>query len=129
VDEERENDRVACPNDLCTGALDREGRCGTCEMVFAQYARREDVTEAAASVAEEASDPAAMPEARAIRADGEEPATEASQEVEGAASDETEASDEVERVCCPDDLCTGVIGADGRCGTCGRSEAQAPEEQ
>jgi hypothetical protein len=25
-----------------------------------------------------------------------------------------------ERICCPDELCTGIIGKDGKCGTCGK---------
>jgi hypothetical protein len=35
-----------------------------------------------------------------------------------ARSDETDLD---ARVPCPDETCVGIIGADGRCGTCGRS--------
>lgn len=126
MDEETESNRVACPNDLCTGALDRDGRCGTCAMVFAQYARPESAAEPAESDAEASSDPAAMPEAPAVSDEGDAPSDEAREARE--AGEEGEAREEGERVCCPDDLCTGAIGADGRCGTCGRSELVAPEE-
>jgi hypothetical protein len=39
--------------------------------------------------------------------------------VESITDEESEESSE--RVCCPDDLCTGALGPDGVCGTCGRS--------
>jgi hypothetical protein len=37
----------------------------------------------------------------------------------------TEAFDPTRRKLCPDGTCIGVIGDDGRCGECGRTEAQA----
>jgi len=37
----------------------------------------------------------------------------------------TEAFDPTRRKLCPDGTCIGVIGEDGRCGECGRTEAQA----
>ncbi len=33
--------------------------------------------------------------------------------------------DPARRKLCPDGACVGVIGADGRCGVCGRTEAEA----
>jgi len=37
----------------------------------------------------------------------------------------TEGFDPTRRKLCPDGTCIGVIGDDGRCGECGRTEAQA----
>jgi hypothetical protein len=38
---------------------------------------------------------------------------------------ETDVFDPTRRRLCADGACVGVIGADGRCGECGRTEAQA----
>jgi hypothetical protein len=120
-----EPERICCPDDLCVGALDETGRCGTCGARFAQYARARGEDSGASSelpVAHEAT------EASGARDGGEREAG-----VERQRFDEDEASlaedregeareDEAlrDRVCCPDDLCTGVIGEGGVCGTCGR---------
>lgn len=104
---EESGERVCCPDDLCIGALDHEGRCGECARVFAQYARAQHVHEGSERedseredserefVSETPGDPAAYREAPAM--------------------------EELERECCDDDLCTGALGPDGVCGTCGRS--------
>jgi hypothetical protein len=40
-------------------------------------------------------------------------------------SQETESFDPTRRKLCPDGACVGVIGDDGRCRVCGRTEAEA----
>ncbi len=118
--DDESNERVACPNDLCTGALDHEGRCGTCDMVFAQYARaeqhekREDEPNEARRE-EEPEDEPKETERESVPAAYRAPS----------APVERDSSDE--RQCCDDDLCTGALGPDGVCGTCGRSSIKAPE--
>jgi hypothetical protein len=124
-DEDEVEERVCCPDDLCTGALDRTGRCGTCERTFAQYARGEAVGEEVAQThAPDAAGDVARDEVSRAEPDEGEVARDEGAE-DGATSESSEdaagESREDERVCCPDDLCTGVIGADGRCGTCGRA--------
>lgn len=112
-----EDERVACPDDVCTGALDHEGRCGTCERVFAQYARA-----AVSAVAdEERTDEARTDEEGADeeRSDEDDPQREAGAGMRDFVPSEPD--DEDERQCCDDDLCTGALGPDGVCGTCGRS--------
>ena len=107
-----EDERVACPDDVCTGALDHEGRCGTCERVFAQYAR---------AAVSERTDEARTDEARTDeeRADEDDPQRESGAGMRDFVPSEPDGDDE--RQCCDDDLCTGALGPDGVCGTCGRS--------
>ncbi|MBL8682089.1 MAG: hypothetical protein JNK05_23175 [Myxococcales bacterium] len=117
VDSSESDERVCCPDDLCTGALDSSGLCGTCGRLFSQYARsaRDDANEARAEAnegdRERGSSPAdAMPEAAELR------------------SMETENADEAdERVCCPNDTCTGALDREGVCGTCGQKATSASE--
>ena len=93
-DVDRNDDREPCPDDLCTGIIGEDGRCGVCGR------RREG----------------GPPKEAPRRAPEEAEAGDA--EVEIVAG---EPGDEEERVPCPDELCTGIIGGDGRCGVCGRS--------
>jgi hypothetical protein len=109
--------RVCCPDDLCTGALDAHGRCGTCGRSFdparesvARHVAPEDVQDLAREGVSGPDEPSAARVAPAV--DAEAIGVEA-------ALDRAD-PDEGERVCCPDDLCTGALDALGRCGTCGR---------
>lgn len=110
------DERVACPDDVCTGALDHEGRCGTCERVFAQYARSEEEGSEEEGSDEESSEEESSEEESSDEGDP--------QREHGAGMRDfvpSEPDGEDERECCDDDLCTGALGPDGVCGTCGRS--------
>lgn len=124
AEREATDERVCCPDDLCTGALDHEGRCGVCERVFAQYARSEPVTSAVEaseeSEASEASEESAVSEDGEVESGAEYP----SAYREAPPTEEIES----ERECCDDDLCTGALGPDGVCGTCGRSSIKLKSE-
>lgn len=111
------DERVACPDDVCTGALDHEGRCGTCERVFSQYARGAGEE---SRVAEERTEEERTEEERADeeRSDEGDPQREVGAGMRDFVPSEP---DDDERECCDDDLCTGALGRDGVCGTCGRS--------
>jgi hypothetical protein len=94
-------DRVPCPDELCTGLVGPEGRCGTCGLAVAG-----------------AASPAIGANAGPAAATEEPPLA----ETLAPATDESEAAPSPdERVLCPDELCTGILGADARCGTCGRA--------
>jgi hypothetical protein len=116
------NDRVCCPDDLCTGILNESGTCGTCDRTYAQYARTpktpatlaptqadsvDGVADVGASVEQDAArahkDPTALP-------------PQALDHVEDGAG---QASLLEDRVLCDDEMCVGIIGPDGTCGTCG----------
>lgn len=91
--------RVLCPDDACTGTVGPDRRCKLCGTVY-----EGPETPGEASGRRE-TPPVAPPPADA-------PA------VSGASSDG--GGVEEDRVCCPDDACTGVIGPDGKCGVCGK---------
>ena len=105
LDVDRNEDREPCPDDLCTGIIGDDGRCGVCGRLREGRPPREASRRAPEEA--EAGD--------AGRAEGQEDA-----EVEIVAG---ESGDEEDRVPCPDDLCTGIIGEDGRCGICGRAKS------
>lgn len=115
------HDRVCCPDDFCTGILDQNGTCGTCDRTYSQYA---------SSANKPAPHDESPEENQAVAVDTRQDTDEANESAE--ASTSTEVSSETrsmedfspdDRIVCPDDMCTGVIGPDGHCGTCGISGA------
>ena len=89
--------RVLCADDACIGTIGADRRCKLCGK---PYEGAEPLSEGAPAAA----DP---------------PAQAAAEEASAAATTEAP-PDPDERRCCPDDACTGIIGADGKCGTCGK---------
>lgn len=118
-DERRESDdepfnpakRELCPDGMCTGVLGPDGRCKVCGRPGAGGAKAADP------------DGAVAPKAAAVERPAEEWRPRA---VPGAVpgAGEAAAADHPdwvrERVPCADGMCTGIIGRNGRCGTCGR---------
>lgn len=103
-------ERIPCADEMCIGILDARGVCGTCGRVGEVSSIERAADEDAAGVdAAEASE---------LTAPADEP-VEASAPVSDVVSEE--AVDPEERVPCVDEMCTGIIGADGRCGTCGKA--------
>jgi len=104
------DERPLCPDGACVGLIGDDGRCGTCGRAGAAPAPR-----APKAQVEAPTEPAT------------EPAAERPQEPTVAADEAVDASpgeaDPDARVPCDDGTCTGVLGADGRCGTCGRPAA------
>ena len=103
--------RVPCVDDMCTGVLDARGVCGTCGKVGDASLIEKVANEDASGV-----DAA---EAEALRAG--EADTELSAESSASDEDVIPGEHDVDaRVLCIDDMCTGIIGTDGACGTCGK---------
>ncbi len=101
-------DRELCPDELCTGVIGEDGRCGTCGRMREGQAPPKKTAAAASD---------------ALDDDVEVERGEEDEEREGGELEEpaeSAAYDPDERIPCPDDLCTGIMGPDGRCGTCGR---------
>jgi hypothetical protein len=102
------DDRIPCPDDMCTGVLGPDGACGTC-------GRRGDPdsvarARAAASTSEsEHSDDLSGEDRDAAAA-----------ALSGDSSSASTSGDDEERRPCADEMCTGILDASGRCGTCGR---------
>ncbi len=88
-------ERVLCSDDSCIGLVGADGRCKVCGT---RYTGDETIPADDMLVKE-------MAEATLDAVD-ETPSP--------------EPADEAERVCCSDDTCIGVIGEDGKCGTCGK---------
>ena len=87
--------RVLCPDEACIGVIGPDRKCKVCG---AEYTGDEPIGDEAA-----AATPATPAE--------EQPAAE---------SELRPSADPDERVCCSDEACIGIIGADGKCGTCGK---------
>jgi len=87
--------RVLCSDGACIGTVGPDGRCKVCGAV---YQGDEPPPRDGDGAADDPPLPAVDPPPNA-------PAP---------------AHDPDERVCCTDECCTGIIGPDGRCGTCGR---------
>jgi hypothetical protein len=92
--------RRLCPDGSCVGLLDESGRCKECGQV------------AGAGRAATPAVPLASPAPPEARPEGDG---------DGAPFDPA-------RRLCADGSCVGVIGADGRCGVCGRTGASLDEE-
>ena len=108
--EETSDERIPCDSDTCTGILDARGACGTC-------GRRGDRAPRGPAIGEDAPEGVDGDDA----ADEPEAAANLPAEAVAKAPDETPSGpDDGERVPCPVDTCIGIIGTDGRCGTCGR---------
>ncbi|MFO0607414.1 MAG: hypothetical protein U0324_29890 [Polyangiales bacterium] len=107
------DDRVPCPDGACTGVLGPDGRaCGTC----GRAGERPPIASAATS---ETPAPVTPAPTDADRDAALEANPEAILESAAAAT----SADGDERVPSRRRSCTGVIGPDGRCGTCGRRAA------
>jgi hypothetical protein len=97
-------DRILCSDGACIGLVGPDGRCKVCGKEYL------------------GDEPLPPVEPRDQPAETSEPLRSPDQGDRGAdGHDSTDATDPDERVCCPDDMCVGIIGPDGRCGTCGRS--------
>jgi len=88
--------RVLCPDDACIGVIGPDRRCKVCGT---PYEGKEPIGDEAGGSRAEPVD---------------------SDEAPAAASEIGPATDPDERVCCSDDACVGIIGPDGKCGTCGK---------
>ena len=113
LSQDRDADRIPCPDDMCTGILDEHGACGTC-------GRRGDgaVREARADVVSEKVREGAH--ADSVSAADETPVAAEISNVSDAIGDAVVSGDD--RVPCSDEMCVGVMGENGRCGTCGRND-------
>jgi len=94
-------DRVLCSDEACIGTVGPDGKCKVCGLEYTgdePLPGTEGATPASdAKPEEESSEPGECDEAAA-----------------------SAPSDPDERICCPDEACIGIIGPDGKCGTCGR---------
>jgi hypothetical protein len=90
--------RVLCSDESCIGVVGPDGKCKVCNL---EYQGDEPLTATGDDLRPSQSD-------------------ELHQTVEAPVSKDVPAPGPGERVCCSDDACIGIVGPDGRCGTCGK---------
>jgi len=98
--------RVLCGDDSCIGTIGPDKRCKVCGRPY----------EGDVEIASGAPAPATSGADDDARPDGPVTAT---------AQDPPRGEASVERTCCPDDACIGIIGPSGACGICGKSHPKA----
>jgi hypothetical protein len=91
VDELDLEHREVCPDGRCVGVIGEDDRCGVCGTA----------RDGGPAVPEDA------PPAVAVSVPSADEAEAIAEEIDA-------------RVLCPDGRCVGIIGPNGRCGTCGR---------
>ncbi|HEY3357046.1 MAG TPA: hypothetical protein VGQ83_27600 [Polyangia bacterium] len=100
--------RRLCPDDTCTGLIGPDGKCKICGAVSP------DGPPPAASAAPARAGAPEKPSGEPIGEPADEPAGDAT-----APSGEAAEYDPDERILCPDDTCTGLVGPDRKCKVCG----------
>jgi hypothetical protein len=95
-------DRILCEDDTCIGLIGPDGKCKVCGRIY----------EGAAPLPHKKEKDAELPE-KVDLSSGDE--------ISKDTLSQMEPLDEEERILCPDDTCIGIIGPDGKCGTCGKS--------
>lgn len=96
--------RVLCSDDMCIGTIGPDGRCQTCG---GEYRGDEPLPTML---------PAGTPAPFDVAAEPAGPLHELESPIEAPPFDPDE------RICCPDDMCIGIIGENGQCGTCGKNQ-------
>ncbi|HUT78018.1 MAG TPA: hypothetical protein VM285_10045 [Polyangia bacterium] len=97
-------DRVLCSDDACIGVVGPDGLCRVCGQRYQGDAPLPGSGAGSAETARDSSEAPVPGESTVASPPDAEPAW-----------------DPNERIPCADDACIGIIGRDGRCGTCGRS--------
>jgi len=112
--------RELCSDGMCVGVIGKDGRCKVCGRPRDDAVPAEKPSPGPGG-ASEGGRPLAVPSAEDERGGA------------GASPGDAEAAEpgwpdfERTRVPCSDDLCTGIIGRNGRCGTCGKPWSRSRE--
>ena len=93
-------DRILCSDGMCIGVIGPDGRCGECAKPYEGDEPLPDFD--SAPVREIAEDDGPLPP------------------LDTPDSGSSDAIDPADRICCSDETCIGIIGDNGKCGTCGR---------
>jgi hypothetical protein len=113
-------ERVLCVDGACIGVVGRDGKCKICGTPHPDGppAASSPVSPASTEKAEQSpeGEPVANEDQAAADDDGE------------AGTGTEDPLDFSKRVLCSDGTCTGVIGKDGRCRTCGKPYTGEPED-
>lgn len=99
------DDRILCTDGTCVGVIGADGRCGVCKKIY------------------EGDEP--LPAGTGAQSRVDEPLLEDPVLV-GRDDSSSVPDDPDQRILCDDDACIGIIGPDGKCGTCGRPSSKVP---
>ncbi len=99
-------DRILCSDGSCIGVVGPDRLCKLCGKLY------EGVEQV----------PQGEPTAETDEDEPGDPLEETSDQASDQASDQEAGDplDPLDRVCCSDETCIGIIGSDGKCGTCGK---------
>jgi hypothetical protein len=100
-------DRILCPDGACIGLIGSDGRCKVCGKLY-----EGDEPLVNENIVENADQPD-LP-------DDIGPMNSEIQALKKELDEQDSQENELERFCCSDDTCIGIIGKDGKCGTCGK---------
>jgi hypothetical protein len=123
------SNRRPCPDEMCTGILGPDGRCGTCGRTAGNGADppavdRGDDEPCDCGHEHDGGDDEPCDCGHEHDGGDDEPC-DCGHEHDGGGEDDGPVEPLGDparvRVPCGDDMCTGILGADGRCGTCGRT--------
>jgi hypothetical protein len=104
-------DRVPCSDDMCVGIIGDNGRCGVCGKPGTPPARTESThPEHPHDDLHQTSGAPAAPSEHEDR--GED---------DGDGEEAADTAGDDERVPCLDDMCVGILSAERKCGTCGKT--------
>ena len=101
-------DRILCSDGACIGLVGADGLCKVCGKAY-----EGDVSLLKKNTANTLDEAAQSDDTGPTDGEIEDLKKELIER------DLRETNDE-ERICCPDDMCIGIIGKDGKCGTCGK---------
>lgn len=110
--------RELCSDGMCVGVIGKDGRCKVCGKPGSGGAPGAERSSDAGGEAPGGWRPAAVPVGEEEGSGAEEKAE--AEEGGGVPPEAGKPDFERTRVPCSDDMCTGIIGRSGRCGTCGK---------
>jgi hypothetical protein len=100
-------DRILCSDGACIGLVGSDGRCKVCGE---RYEGGEPLVNESTPENVEQPD---LP-------DDVGPMNNEIQALKKELEEQDSQENELDRMCCSDDTCIGIIGKDGKCGTCGK---------
>ncbi|MBI5489096.1 MAG: hypothetical protein HY905_17305 [Deltaproteobacteria bacterium] len=112
--------RELCPDGLCVGVIGPDGRCKVCGKPGAGGPKPGPAKDRAAGDGPGDGADSRPPDQWRPSAVPGGGTAEPQEREESAASAGGHANWERERVPCPDGMCVGVVGKNGKCGTCGK---------
>ena len=115
-DEFNLDNRILCSDGACIGVVGEDGKCKVCGLAYDG-----ELPEASPTVGGELVESSPLPQD--VQRDNEVDERASGESGQTGASNQVSLldNDSEERICCSDDMCVGIVGQDGTCGTCGKA--------